>query len=136
MTDFGLCKEDVNDDRLAYTYCGTIEYMSPEIITKVGHNHAADFWSLGTILFDMVTGKPPFVADNKKSTIDKILNGRVYFPGHVSNEAKVCIRGLLKKDPSKRLGCFGTAAIKKQKFFGHLNWTDVEARRVSTIPDT
>lgn len=104
--------------------------MAPEIILKNGHTFTADWWSLGTIIYDMLVGKPPFISDNKGGTADKIVKGRLYFPSNVSKEAVKLIRGLLTKNPSKRLGVNGVQQIQKQSFFRHLNWCDVEKRKV------
>lgn len=65
LTDFGLCKEAIEGDQKTHTFCGTIEYMAPEILMRVGHNKAVDWWSLGALTFDMLTGGPPFTADNR-----------------------------------------------------------------------
>jgi p70 ribosomal S6 kinase len=75
LTDFGLCKESVDETSVTHTFCGTIEYMAPEILTRTGHAKAVDWWSLGALMFDMLTGAPPFTAENRKKTIDKILKG-------------------------------------------------------------
>ena len=68
-----------------YRFCGTIEYMAPEILTRSGHGKAVDWWSLGALMYDMLTGSPPFTAENRKKTIEKIL--------------KVCYNGPRKKVP-------------------------------------
>ncbi|KHJ77140.1 hypothetical protein OESDEN_23240, partial [Oesophagostomum dentatum] len=73
LTDFGLCKEAIEGDQKTHTFCGTIEYMAPEILMRCGHGKAVDWWSLGALMFDMLTGGPPFTAENRKKTIDKIL---------------------------------------------------------------
>lgn len=65
MTDFGLCKEAIEGDQKTHTFCGTIEYMAPEILMRAGHNKAVDWWSLGALTYDMLTGGPPFTADNR-----------------------------------------------------------------------
>ncbi|XP_020632368.1 ribosomal protein S6 kinase beta-1-like [Orbicella faveolata] len=71
LTDFGLCKEAVFENSLTHTFCGTIEYMAPEILTRSGHGKAVDWWSLGALMYDMLTGSPPFCGDSRKKTIDK-----------------------------------------------------------------
>uniref|UniRef100_A0A0N4U257 Protein kinase domain-containing protein n=1 Tax=Dracunculus medinensis TaxID=318479 RepID=A0A0N4U257_DRAME len=65
LTDFGLCKEAIQGDQKTHTFCGTIEYMAPEILMRVGHGKAVDWWSLGALMFDMLTGGPPFTADTR-----------------------------------------------------------------------
>ncbi|KAL7061439.1 hypothetical protein AAHC03_01408 [Spirometra sp. Aus1] len=131
LTDFGLSKEGACTTN---TFCGTIEYMAPEIIRCAGHGRAVDWWSLGTLLFDMLSGGPPFSQEeNKKATAEKILKSQVKFPPSFSPEAISLIRGLLKKDPKERLGAKNDVEeIKQQRFFKRydINWTDVYDRKM------
>eukprot|EP00111_Clytia_hemisphaerica_P016324 TCONS_00048334-protein len=72
LTDFGLCKESIFHADRTHTFCGTIEYMAPEVLTRSGHGKAVDWWSLGTLMFDMLTGAPPFCSENRKKTQEKV----------------------------------------------------------------
>ncbi|XP_033123177.1 ribosomal protein S6 kinase beta-2-like [Anneissia japonica] len=92
LTDFGLCKESVEEGDMTHTFCGTIEYMAPEILTRTGHAKAVDWWSLGALMFDMLVGAPPFTTDNRKKTIEKILKGKLVLPPYLTPEAKDLIR--------------------------------------------
>ncbi|XP_048582409.1 ribosomal protein S6 kinase beta-1 isoform X2 [Nematostella vectensis] len=132
LTDFGLCKESIFENSLTHTFCGTIEYMAPEILTRSGHGKAVDWWSLGALMYDMLTGTPPFCADNRKKTIDKILKGKLIIPPYLTPEAKDFIRKLLKRHPQARLGGMAGDAnpIKAHSFFRHICWEDLLAKKV------
>ncbi|XP_070573266.1 ribosomal protein S6 kinase beta-1-like [Ptychodera flava] len=132
LTDFGLCKESIEDGDMTHTFCGTIEYMAPEILTRSGHGKAVDWWSLGALMYDMLTGAPPFTAENRKKTIDKILKGKLNLPPYLSNEARELVRRLLKRHPHSRIGGGPDDAkpIKKHGFFRHVVWDDTLARKV------
>eukprot|EP00127_Corallochytrium_limacisporum_P005290 Clim_evm21s202 gene=Clim_evmTU21s202 len=125
LTDFGLSKEALHEpDDKTHTFCGTIEYMAPEVLTRQGHNKSVDWWSLGALLYDMMTGGPPFVANNRKKTMEKILKERLYLPHYLTNDAKDILRKLLKRNPNLRFGSGpnGVAQIKAHPFFRRIDW--------------
>lgn len=132
LTDFGLCKEEIEGDQKTHTFCGTIEYMAPEILMRCGHGKAVDWWSLGALMFDMLTGGPPFTAENRRKTIDKILKGRLTLPAYLSNEARDLIKKLLKRHVDTRLGAGQSDAeeIKQHPFFKQQDWNLVYARQL------
>ncbi|CAB55075.2 Ribosomal protein S6 kinase beta [Caenorhabditis elegans] len=132
LTDFGLCKEEIEGDQKTHTFCGTIEYMAPEILMRCGHGKAVDWWSLGALMFDMLTGGPPFTAENRRKTIDKILKGRLTLPAYLSNEARDLIKKLLKRHVDTRLGAGLSDAeeIKSHAFFKTTDWNLVYARQL------
>ncbi|XP_052074039.1 ribosomal protein S6 kinase beta-1-like [Mytilus californianus] len=132
LTDFGLCKESINDGNVTHTFCGTIEYMAPEILTRSGHGKAVDWWSLGALMYDMLTGAPPFTAENRKKTIDKILKAKLSLPPYLTNEARNLIKKLLKKNINERLGGGPEDAkpIRVHPFFRHIDWTVLFNRKV------
>ncbi|KAL1466470.1 hypothetical protein MTO96_026708, partial [Rhipicephalus appendiculatus] len=92
LTDFGLCKESIQDGAMTHTFCGTIEYMAPEILTRTGHAKAVDWWSLGALMYDMLTGAPPYTAENRKKTIEKILRCRLNLPPYLTPDARDLLR--------------------------------------------
>lgn len=132
LTDFGLCKEAIEGDQKTHTFCGTIEYMAPEILMRTGHGKEVDWWSLGALMFDMLTGGPPFTADTRKKTIDRILKSRLSLPAYLSPEARDLIKRLLKRHVETRLGTGPEDAeeIKRHPFFRHLNWDLVFSRQL------
>eukprot|EP00037_Helgoeca_nana_P016595 m.156009 g.156009 ORF g.156009 m.156009 type:complete len:557 (-) comp23602_c0_seq1:189-1859(-) len=130
LTDFGLCKESIGGSR-THTFCGTIEYMAPEILNREGHGVEVDWWSLGALLFDMVTGSPPFVGANRKKTMEKIMKAQVRFPPFLTMEAKDLLRKLLCRNVPKRIGSAekgGAAGLLKHIWFRKVDWDAVRSR--------
>ncbi|KAF9438825.1 serine/threonine protein kinase psk1 [Entomortierella beljakovae] len=126
LTDFGLSKVPLEDsDGRTNTVCGTIEYMAPEVISgRVHYDRTVDWWSLGIVIHDMLTGSPPFVANNRKKTMDAILNKKLNLPYYLSSDAKDLLTRLLKRVPTARLGYGpkGLENIKNHRFFRKINW--------------
>ncbi|KAI1314429.1 serine/threonine protein kinase psk1 [Mortierella claussenii] len=126
LTDFGLSKVPLeHSDGRTNTVCGTIEYMAPEVISeRVHYDRTVDWWSLGIVIHDMLTGSPPFVASNRKKTMDAILNKKLNLPYYLSSDAKDLLTRLLKRTPSARLGHGpkGIENIKNHRFFRKINW--------------
>jgi len=104
LTDFGLSKESVATPNAARTFCGTPEYLAPEILQGVGHGKGVDWWSLGTLIFEMLTGLPPFYSRNINHMYEKILKAELRCPSFLPADVKGLIEGLLIRDPIKRLG--------------------------------
>jgi len=127
LTDFGLCKEHIKDNSITHTFCGTIEYMAPEILLRSGHGKEVDWWSLGALAYDMMVGSPPFTAETRKKTIEKILKAKVVMPSYLTPSARDFIRRLLKRKAADRLGTapHDSAAVKAHPFFKTVNWDDV-----------
>ncbi|KAF9110208.1 serine/threonine protein kinase psk1 [Mortierella sp. AM989] len=126
LTDFGLSKVPLeNSDGRTNTVCGTIEYMAPEVISERMHyDRTVDWWSLGIVIHDMLTGSPPFIANNRKKTMDAILNKKLNLPYYLSSDAKDLLTKLLKRTPTARLGhgLKGVENIKKHRFFRKIDW--------------
>ncbi|GKU88770.1 hypothetical protein SLEP1_g2996 [Rubroshorea leprosula] len=131
LTDFGLAKEMNGLDR-SNSMCGTTEYMAPEILLSKGHNKDADWWSVGILLYEMLTGQPPFTHANRQKLQQRIIQEKVKLPPYLSSEAHSLLKGLLQKEPSKRLGSgpSGGDEIKYNKWFRSINWKKLEAREI------
>ncbi|CAN8269988.1 unnamed protein product [Cochlearia groenlandica] len=130
LTDFGLAKE-FEENKRSNSMCGTTEYMAPEIVRGKGHDKAADWWSVGILLYEMLTGKPPFLGSKGKIQ-QKIVKDKIKLPQFLSTEAHALLKGLLQKEPERRLGSgqSGAEEIKQQKWFKGINWKKLEAREV------
>ncbi|KAL9256029.1 Serine/threonine-protein kinase AtPK2/AtPK19-like protein [Drosera capensis] len=130
LTDFGVAKHFQGNER-SNSMCGTVEYMAPEIVMGKGHDKAADWWSVGVLIFEMLTGKPPFVGNREKVQV-KIVKDKIKLPGFLTSEAHSLLKALLQKDPSKRLGSgqTGVEEIKRHKWFKPINWKKLEGKEI------
>jgi len=130
LTDFGLCKEHVRGPSgRSNSFCGTPEYMSPEVLLRKGHGKSVDWWCFGVLLFEMLTGDSPFYSPNLKRTYFKICNAQYKIPETVELSSWVVslLKGLLQTDPGDRLGCNASDAeeLKSHPFFSKYNWNKV-----------
>jgi len=128
ITDFGLSKE-ITPEEGTNTFCGTPEYLAPEVLKGQGHGTPVDWWSLGTLIYEMLTGLPPYYSQNINIMYQKILNGELRFPEYVSSEAQDLIEGFLVRDPAKRLGS-DFDAVKSHQFFKGIDWDKLYRKEV------
>nr|CAB3496036.1 unnamed protein product [Digitaria exilis] len=131
LTDFGVAKE-FDENTRSNSMCGTVEYMAPEIVQGRGHDKAADWWSVGVLLFEMLTGKPPFIGGNRDKIQQKIVKEKIKLPTYLSSEVHSLLKGLLHKEAGRRLGSGpgGSDEIKNHKWFKSINWKRLEARQI------
>ncbi|NWV98246.1 KS6A2 kinase, partial [Leptocoma aspasia] len=132
ITDFGLSKEAIDHDKRAYSFCGTIEYMAPEVVNRRGHTQSADWWSFGVLMFEMLTGSLPFQGKDRKETMALILKAKLGMPQFLSVEAQSLLRALFKRNPSNRLGAGfdGVEEIKRHPFFVTIDWNKLYRKEI------
>lgn len=132
LTDFGLCKEGVAIGGTMHTFCGTPEYLAPEVLQGQTYSPAVDWWSLGTVLFEMLFSLPPFYSQSRAEMFENILHAPLQRHSGVSPAAHSLLEGLLERDVSKRLGgSRDLEELQEHSFFESINWTDLLARKVS-----
>jgi len=141
VTDFGLSKSGITSaGGGAQTFCGTPQYLAPEILRGLEHGTAVDWWSAGVVLYEMVTGKTPFQSENRKEMYAKVVKGNINFPYYVSAPCKAIIRGFLVRRPHDRLGSgpLKVDEIKGQTFFSSINWDALYRKQIEApfIPNT
>ncbi|XP_070333816.1 RAC-alpha serine/threonine-protein kinase isoform X2 [Odocoileus virginianus] len=133
ITDFGLCKEGIKDGATMKTFCGTPEYLAPEVLEDNDYGRAVDWWGLGVVMYEMMCGRLPFYNQDHEKLFELILMEEIRFPRTLSPEAKSLLSGLLKKDPKQRLGGGSEDAkeIMQHRFFASIVWQDVYEKKLN-----
>jgi len=134
MVDFGFSKH-IDSGRKTWTFCGTPEYVAPEIILNKGHDRSVDFWSLGILMYELLTGTPPFTASDPMKVYNIILRGfdQIDVPRHVSRTAVTLMKRFCKENPVERIGYQkdGVWDIKKHRWFQGFDWDGLETRSLT-----
>uniref|UniRef100_A0A4W6FI16 protein kinase C n=1 Tax=Lates calcarifer TaxID=8187 RepID=A0A4W6FI16_LATCA len=132
IADFGLCKEGMGFRDRTSTFCGTPEFLAPEVLTETSYTRAVDWWGLGVLIFEMLVGESPFPGDDEEEVFDSIVNDEVRYPRFLSTEAISIMRRLLRRSPERRLGAGERDAeeVKKHLFFRHMDWNGLLAKKV------
>lgn len=132
IADFGLCKEDIVYGSTTKTFCGTPEYLAPEVLEDNDYGRAVDWWGVGVVMYEMICGRLPFYNRDHEVLFTLILMEEVRFPRNISTEARSLLAGLLAKSPAQRLGGGpdDVKAIQAHPFFGCINWTDLVKKKI------
>ncbi|XP_035291843.1 cGMP-dependent protein kinase 2 isoform X1 [Anguilla anguilla] len=135
LVDFGFAKK-IGCGQKTWTFCGTPEYVAPEIILNKGHDISVDFWSLGILVFELLTGNPPFTGTDQMMTYTLILKGieKMEIPKRITRRPEDLIRKLCRQNPAERLGNLknGITDIKKHRWFNGFNWEGLKVRKLKS----
>jgi len=133
ITDFGLSKQMMvppsgdTSEATTHTFCGTPEYLAPEVLRGQGHGTPVDWWSLGTLVYEMLTGLPPFYSANTNVMYQKILSSELRFPPEMSGDCRSFLSGLLERDPTKRMD---GEAVMKHPWLSSIDWEKLLKKQV------
>ncbi|KAF9964470.1 Serine/threonine kinase [Mortierella alpina] len=132
IADYGLCKEDMYYGSTTNTFCGTPEFMAPEILSEQKYGRAVDWWAFGVLIYEMLLGKSPFRGDDEDEIFEAILEDEILYPINMSRDSVSILQKLLTRDPEKRLGSGKTDAeeIKRHPFFKGVNWQDILDKKI------
>ncbi|NWU50285.1 KPCD kinase, partial [Dromas ardeola] len=128
IADFGMCKENVVGENKASTFCGTPDYIAPEILQGLRYTFSVDWWSFGVLLYEMLIGQSPFHGDDEDELFESIRVDTPHYPRWITKESKDILEKLFERDPTRRLGVTGN--IRDHPFFKTINWAALEKREV------
>lgn len=128
IADFGMCKENISPENRATTFCGTPDYIAPEILLGQKYTFSVDWWSFGVLVYEMLIGQSPFQGDDEDELFDSIRSDVPHYPRWITKESKSLLEQLFERDPNRRLGVVGD--IRAHAFFGTISWSLLEKRQV------
>ncbi|XP_055040418.2 protein kinase C, delta b [Misgurnus anguillicaudatus] len=129
IADFGMCKENMLGENRATTFCGTPDYIAPEILLGQKYTFSVDWWSFGVLLFEMLIGQSPFQGDDEDELFESIRTDVPHYPRWITKESKDLLEKLFEREPTRRLGVVGN--IRGHAFFKTINWAALERREVN-----
>ncbi|KAI9360857.1 hypothetical protein DFJ73DRAFT_639490 [Zopfochytrium polystomum] len=132
VADYGICKENMPYGGTTRTYCGTPDYMAPEILSEGRYGRAVDWWSLGVLLYVMLIGKYPFTGEDEAGILESIMADQVEYPSGFPNASLTLLKGLLKIDPTRRLGGgrLDAEEVKRHPYFADLDWDKLYRKQI------
>ena len=128
LTDFGLCKRGLEERELTHSFCGSPEYMAPEIINHTGHSYTVDFYTLGALLYEFTTGLPPYYSKNPIEIMENVNKGVLKIPEKLSEDLKNLLKKLLTKNPEERVRDFG--CLKHEEWLKNVDWQGIYDKKL------
>jgi serum/glucocorticoid-regulated kinase 2 len=131
LGDFGLAKAGIQHScEGATSMCGTPEYMAPEVLAQQGHGFCVDYWGLGMLVYEMMTGLPPWYTTDRTRLFRRLRSAPLDIPTYFSQASANCVSALLDRNPRRRLGVTGIRAAMEHEFFRSISWRALYGRRV------
>lgn len=131
LADFGLAKERIAQGELSQSFCGSPAYLSPEMVTRKGVGKSADIYGIGAVLYEMISGTPPFYSNEIEKLYQNIKKSKLVLHNYFSDELKDLLKKLLCRDPKKRIGIYNKSEIKSHPFFKDLNWEKLGRKEIT-----
>uniref|UniRef100_A0AAR2LRB4 Protein kinase C n=1 Tax=Pygocentrus nattereri TaxID=42514 RepID=A0AAR2LRB4_PYGNA len=129
IADFGMCKENMVGENRATTFCGTPDYIAPEILLGQRYTFSVDWWSFGVLVYEMLIGQSPFQGDDEDELFESIRMDVPHYPRWITKESKDLLEKMFEREPTRRLGVVGN--IRAHPFFKTINWSALEKREVA-----